>query len=241
MLHRTKKSNNTFGVKYFSLHIKVIILYIKAMINDLKQIFGDFFEDELLQEINQVGTYKEIGEGNKILEIGDYIRSMPLLISGAIKILKEDFDGDELLLYFIEKGDTCAMTLTCCLGQTKSEIRAIAETDVKFIMIPVQKMEEWSAKYKSWRNFVFNSYHNRLNDMLDTIDSIAFLKMDERLLKYLSDKARISGDGIVHNTHQEIAYDLHTSRVVVSRLLKKLENLEKIELHRNYIVIKNLD
>lgn len=211
------------------------------MINNIKEAFGHIFESDLIHEINQVATCKEISEGQKILGIGEYIRSMPLLLSGAVKILKEDSEGDELLLYFIEKGDTCAMTLTCCLGQTKSEIRAVAETDVRLLMIPVQKMEEWSAKYKSWRNFVFNSYHNRLNDMLDTIDSIAFLKMDERLLKYLSDKARISGDGIVHNTHQEIAYDLHTSRVVVSRLLKKLENLEKIELHRNYIVIKNLD
>ena len=156
------------------------------------------------------------------------------------RILREDKEGDELLLYFLEKGDTCAMTLSCCLGDKKSEIRAVSETKAKLIMIPIQKMEEWSTKYKSWRNFVFESYHNRLNEMLTTIDSIAFLKMDERLLKYLGDKARISNDGIVHNTHQEIAYELHTSRVVISRLLKKLENLGKIELHRNYILIKKL-
>jgi len=131
------------------------------------------------------------------------------------------------------------MTLTCCLGQAKSEIRAIAETEAKLIMIPVQKMEEWSAKYKSWRNFVFESYHSRLNEMLDTIDSIAFLKMDERLLKYLNEKARVSKDNTIHNTHQEIACELHTSRVVVSRLLKKLENLGKIELHRNHIIMRN--
>jgi CRP/FNR family transcriptional regulator len=107
-------------------------------------------------------------------------------------------------------------------------------------MVPIQKMEEWSTKYKSWRNFVFESYHNRLNEMLETIDSIAFLKMDERLLKYLNEKARVSDNNIIHNTHQEIAYELHTSRVVISRLLKKLENLGKIELHRNHIVIKDI-
>ena len=105
-------------------------------------------------------------------------------------------------------------------------------------MIPIQKMEEWSGKYQSWRSFVFESYHNRLNEMLFTIDNIAFLKMDERLLKYLDEKSRISPDGIVRNTHQEIAYELHTSRVVISRLLKKLENIGKIELHRNYIVMQ---
>lgn len=209
------------------------------MITELKENYGHLFEDALLSEINQVGTFKEVPAGFKMMEIGDYIKSMPLLVSGAIKIIREDNDGDELLLYFLEKGDTCAMTLTCCLGQAKSEIRAIAETDAKLIMIPVQKMEEWSAKYKSWRNFVFESYHSRLNELLDTIDSIAFLKMDERLLKYLNEKARISKDHTIHNTHQEIAYELHTSRVVISRLLKKLENLGKIELHRNYIIMRN--
>jgi len=210
------------------------------MIQELKRNFGHLFEDSLLHEIDEVGTYKEVEEGIKLIEIGSYVRVMPLLISGAIKVLREDKEGDELLLYFLEKGDTCAMTLNCCLGQTKSEIRAVSETEAKLIMIPIQKMEEWSSKYASWRKFVFSSYHNRLNEMLSTIDSIAFLKMDERLLKYLKDKSRISKDGIVHNTHQEIAYELHTSRVVISRLLKKLENLEKIELHRNSILIKTL-
>ncbi|NNC70572.1 MAG: Crp/Fnr family transcriptional regulator [Flavobacteriaceae bacterium] len=211
------------------------------MILELKENYGHLFENDLINEINQVGTLKEVPEGYKLIEIGDYIRFMPLLVSGVIKILREDNDGDELLLYFLEKGDTCAMTLTCCLGQTKSEIRAIAETDTKLIMIPVQKMEEWSAKYKSWRSFVFESYHNRLNEMLDTIDSIAFLKMDERLLKYLKEKTRLSKDNVIHNTHQQIAYELHTSRVVVSRLLKKLENQGKIKLHRNNIEAVTLD
>ena len=208
------------------------------MIQELKNNYGHLFEDALLNEINQVGTFKEVKEGFKLINIGDYVKSMPLLISGVIKILREDLDGDELLLYFLEKGDTCAMTLTCCIGQTKSEIRAVAEKDTKLIMVPIEKMEEWSAKYKSWRNFVFESYHNRLNEMLETIDSIAFLKMDERLYKYLKEKSRLSNTNTVHNTHQEIAYELHTSRVVISRLLKKLEKLNKIELHRNHIILK---
>jgi CRP/FNR family transcriptional regulator len=108
-------------------------------------------------------------------------------------------------------------------------------------MIPIQKMEVWTSKYKSWRNFVFESYHTRLNEMLHTMDSIAFNNMDERLLNYLKEKARINKDNIIHSTHQEIAYELHSSRVVISRLLKKLENLGSIELHRNHIEIINLD
>jgi len=210
------------------------------MIQELKNNYGHLFEDALLNEINQVGTFKEVPEGFKMMEIGDYVKAMPLLVSGVIKILRKDTDGDELLLYFLEKGDTCAMTLTCCVAQTKSKIRAIAETDSKLIMIPIKKMEEWSEKYKSWRHFVFESYNNRLNEMLETIDSIAFLKMDERLIKYLVEKVRISKNNTIHKTHQEIAYELHTSRVVISRLLKKLETLGKIELNRSYILIKDI-
>lgn len=210
------------------------------MLNNLKENYTNIFEDELLEEINQVGTLKEVKEGEKLIEIGDYVRAMPLLISGVIKILREDEDGDELLLYFLERGDTCAMTLTCCLGQTKSEIRAIAEIDTTLIMIPIQKMEEWTCKYKSWRNFVFQSYHARLTEMLETIDSIAFLKMDERLVKYLQNKQKVTNDSLINSTHQEIAYELHTSRVVVSRLLKKLESLGKIALYRNSIKIISL-
>jgi CRP/FNR family transcriptional regulator len=207
------------------------------MIQELRDNYGHLFEDELLEEISRVGTFKEVPEGYKLMEIGQYIKSMPLLIDGAIKIMRDDDDGDELLLYFLERGDTCAMTLSCCLGDTKSEIRAIAELDTKLIMIPVEKMEEWTAKYKSWRNFVFESYHNRLMEMFETIDSIAFLKMDERLLKYLLDKVKITNSETIRATHQEIAHELHTSRVVVSRLLKTLENQGRIELFRNNIKV----
>lgn len=210
------------------------------MLHNLKKNFTNIFEDDLIEEINRVGFLKEIKEGEKVIEIGDYVRSMPLLISGAIKILREDDKGDELLLYFLERGDTCAMTLTCGLGQTKSEIRAIAELDTSLIMIPIQKMEEWTGKYKSWRNFVFQSYHERLTEMLETIDSIAFLNMDERLVKYLQSKQKVTNDSLINSTHQEIAYELHTSRVVVSRLLKKLESLGKIELYRSSIKIVSL-
>ncbi|GGD24131.1 Crp/Fnr family transcriptional regulator [Flavobacterium orientale] len=198
----------------------------------IRDTYGFVFEDQLITEIAEVSLLKDFEEGDVLIDFGDYIKKMPLLIEGAIKILREDFDEGELLLYFIEKGDTCAMTMACCLGQTKSEIRAVAETKGKVIMIPVQKMEEWLGKYKSWRNYVFNSYNNRLKEMLLAIDNLAFMNMDERLLNYLHDKSKINKSKEIHATHQDIAYDLHTSRVVVSRLLKALENKGKLRLHR---------
>lgn len=198
----------------------------------LKTTYGFIFEDNLIDEIAEVSLLRDFNEGDVLIDFGDYIKKMPLLIEGAIKILREDFDEGELLLYFIEKGDTCAMTMACCMGETKSEIRAVAETNGKVIMIPVHKMEEWLGKYKSWRNYVFNSYNNRLKEMLNAIDNLAFMNMDERLMNYLIDKSKINHSKEIHTTHQEIAYDLHTSRVVVSRLLKALENGGKIRLHR---------
>lgn len=131
------------------------------------------------------------------------------------------------------------MSMACCIGDTKSEIKAVAETDGQVVMIPVMYMELWLGKYKSWRNYVFASYNNRLKEMLTAIDNLAFMNMDERLINYLFDKAKINNSKEIHNTHQEIAYDLHTSRVVISRLLKALENEGKIRLNRASIELLN--
>jgi CRP/FNR family transcriptional regulator len=208
--------------------------------DDLITNFGYFFEEELIKEINTFGNQKSISKNETIIDIGDYIKFMPLLLKGAIKILREDANGDELVLYYLEKGDTCAMTLSCCLGQTKSKIRAVTETDVELIMIPKEKMGDWFGKYKSWQSFILQSYHSRMDELLEALDTIAFLKMDERLFKYLKDKAMVTHNDTIITTHKEIAEDLHTSRVVISRLLKKLENESKIILFRNSIKILEL-
>ncbi len=210
------------------------------MKEELLATFSNHFEKPLIDEIMEEGRLMEVPAGETIMDIGQYIRSMPLLLSGAIKVLREDEEGDELLLYYLEQGETCSVTMACCMGQTKSEIRAITETDSRLVMVPVQKMEEWMGKYKGWRNYVFESYQNRLNELLQTVDSIAFKNLDQRLVDYLKKKVEVTNDNQIRNTHQEIAYDLHTSRVVVSRLLKKLEKMKKLELHRNYIQIVNL-
>lgn len=199
------------------------------------EAYGSIFEPQLIEEIEQVASLIDFKEGDRLIEIGQYIKQMPLLLSGAIKILREDKEEGELLLYFLEKGDTCAMTLACCMGDTKSQIRAIAETSGTVAMLPVGKMEEWLGRYKSWRNFVFSSYNKRLGEMLSAIDNLAFMKMDERLRNYLKEKAKVNKSMMLVNTHQEIAYELNTSRVVISRLLKALENEGLIKLNRNTI------
>ncbi len=205
---------------------------LKELINDA---YGGIFEKELIDEIIQVVTLIDFREGDVLIDFGQYIKTMPLLISGAIRIMREDFDEGELLLYFLEKGDTCAMTLACCIGDKKSEIRAVAENHGLVAMVPVQKMEEWMGRYKSWRSFVFESYNNRFNELLSAIDNIAFMHMDERLVNYLEETAKVNNSTLIQKTHQEIAHTLNSSRVVISRLLKALENQGKIKLNRNNI------
>lgn len=206
--------------------------------NKLEETYPLTFEEDLLNEINSLGTLVHFKANDVLIDLNQYIKGMPILISGAIKILREDQNDGEFLLYFLEKGDTCAMTMACCLGNKQSQIKAIAETDGELIMIPIQKMEEWLAKYSSWRNFIFNSYNNRLEEMLGAIDNLAFNDMNHRLKKYLLDIATINQGKQVNKTHQEIAYALNTSRVVISRLLKALEKEGFLTLNRNVITIK---
>jgi len=210
------------------------------MLADFNFNYKHLFEEELQTEILSIGAYKKVNEGVVLIDIGNEIKFMPLVISGAIKILREDENGDELALYFIEQGDTCAMTITCCLGSTKSNIRAITERDTTLLMIPVQKIGDWMQKYQSWQHFILQSYHERMQELLKAIDTIAFLSMDERLLKYLKDKAIVNKSELIQVTHKEIANDLHTSRVVISRLLKALEKKGKIALQRNQIHVLEL-
>ena len=196
------------------------------------------FEDELLNEIDELGSLVDFKANDVMIDLNQFIKGMPILLSGAIKIMREDFDEGELLLYFLEKGDTCAITMACCLGDKQSKIRAVAETDGELVMIPIVKMDEWLAKYPSWRRFIFDSYNNRMEEMLVAIDNLAFNDMNERLKKYLLDVASINKGKVVVKTHQEIAYELNTSRVVISRLLKALEKEGFLQLNRNEITIK---
>jgi CRP/FNR family transcriptional regulator len=208
---------------------------MKEYKDKLQHHYGSIFEEILLQEIAAVSKYKALAGEASIINLGDTIQYMPLLLKGAIKVLRVDAQGNEVFLYHLEKGGTCAMSLACCLGNKKSEIIALAEEDCELLLIPVQYLSEWLCKYNSWKSFIFNSYHNRLEEMLSVIDSLAFMKMDERLLKYLRDKSKVLGTFDLEITHQSIAIELNTSREVISRLLKKMEHRKLVKLSRNKI------
>ncbi len=203
----------------------------------VQQKFGHTLDASIINEILNVGLFKAFTKDDIIIDINQPILFIPLLLSGNIKIMREDEGGHDLLIYFLEAGETCTMSLTCCMGTSKSKIRAVAEQDSSLVMVPVEKMQDWFHSNESWRNFILESYQTRFDELLEAIDSIAFLKMDERLTKYLNNKAMLNDSNIISIKHQEIAEDLHTSRVVISRLLKQLEKENKIILGRNKIEV----
>lgn len=203
----------------------------------LLENYGYLFEEGLIEEMLTVGRIQELKHGETIIDYGQQVKNMPLLLDGAIKIMRQDSEGEELLLYFLESGDTCTMTMTCCMGNTRSEIRAVAENDSTLMLLPVEKMAEWMKKYPGWMSFVFESYNNRFKELLEAIDSLAFSNMHDRIHRYLKDKVLVAKSTELDVTHQEIANDLHSSRVVISRLLKGMELEGKIKISRNKLEV----
>jgi CRP/FNR family transcriptional regulator, anaerobic regulatory protein len=193
------------------------------------------FEPALLQEIQQFGIWQHFKEGDLIIDYGKYIRMMPIVVKGTIKVYRLDETGKEILLYYLSSNESCSMAYSCCVEAKKSEIKAIAEDDVEIIGIPSIKLDEWLCKYAGWKAYIMRSFNERFTELLKSIESIAFHKLDERLVAYLKEKQRLSGSSVIKASHYLIADELATSRVVISRLLKQLENDKKIILYRNEI------
>lgn len=202
--------------------------------------YSNIFEEELIDEIAKVGHLDTIKSGELLIDIGDDMTHIPLILNGIVKIIRQEKEGEELVLYFLERGDTCAISFVNCINRKKSIFKGVVEQEVEAIFLPVDFIDDWLQKYKSWRRFIIDSYHFRLIEMVESIDSLAFMKLEQRMFKYLTDKVKITKENILDITHQEIATDLNSSRVVVSRLLKQLENEGKIVMRRNRIIIEHI-
>ena len=213
-----------------------------AETNSIKTFLHTYFpqisEPALIEEIQQHASIYEFKAGEIIMDFGSYVKMVPLVLEGSIKVMRQGNDGNELLLYFLNDGDTCSMSFTCCMTDKQSEIKTVAEEDTKLLGIPIKYVDEWMTRYKSWKNFVMLSYDNRLLEMVKTIDNMAFKNLDGRLWEYLKKKSLAIKNDVISTTHQEIAYDLNASREAISRLLKELEKIGHIQLGRNLIRIK---
>ncbi|MEY4792020.1 MAG: hypothetical protein RIT34_827 [Bacteroidota bacterium] len=205
----------------------------------LQDHLGYLLEAELLEQMAQVAKIRETTTDEIIVHVGDHLQMIPIVIEGSIKISRENENGEELLLYYIEGGDTCAMSLQCCTRKIDSQIKATSMEPSFLLMFPAEYMENWLDQFKSWRQYILNSYHTRMLELMESIDAIAFMNLDQRLLRYLSDQAKILGSTEINLTHQQVADDLHSSRVVISRLLKQLETKGEIKLLRNKIILMN--
>jgi CRP/FNR family transcriptional regulator, anaerobic regulatory protein len=201
----------------------------------LQQEFGGLFEQNLLDELAEISNYMEIDDGYVLMRPGGYVRSVPIILQGSIKISRADIDGREALLYYLGGLDSCAMSLTCCLNRRQSEITAVADERTRLILVPIENVEEWMNKYSSWKRYVFATYQKRFDDLLVAIDQIAFMKLDERLMALLQRKSKQCLCTVFNVTHEELANELATSREVISRLLKQLEKLGRVKLARNRI------
>lgn len=202
---------------------------------DTETSFESTFEPALIKEMQEFGELQYFKEADIIMDYGKYIRMMPIILKGTIKVYRRDDSGKELLLYYLSSNESCSMAYSCCVEAKKSEVKAIAEEDVELLAIPHDKLDEWLCKYPSWKNYLMRSFNERFLELLRSIESIAFHKLDERLIAYLKEKKRLSGSNVIRASHYLIADELATSRVVVSRLLKQLENDGKILLYRNEI------
>lgn len=200
-----------------------------------------FFEKELINDISEVGEIKSFKPGEVLMKTGQNIRSTVLIVSGLVKIFREDEEGNEFFMYYLEAGKACALSMICAIRHEKSEIMAKTVTDAEAIIIPLNFMDEWMNKYKTWSHFVLQSYRSRFEELLVTIDHIAFRNMDERLVFYLKRHKEKYKDNIIPITHTEIAHELSSSREVITRLLKKLADKGMIKLSRQSIEIMDLD
>jgi len=198
-------------------------------------IFKSIFEPQLIQEIQQFGILQTFKEGDLIMDYGKYVRMMPIVLKGTVKVYRLDEKENEILLYYLSSNESCSMAYSCCLEAKKSEVKAVAEDNVELIAIPHVKLDDWLCTYPSWKNYIMRSFNERFIELLKSIESIAFHKLDERLIGYLKEKQRLSGSSVIKASHGLIADELATSRVVISRLLEQLENDKKIILYRNEI------
>ncbi len=193
-----------------------------------------FKDQKLLEEIDKYCRHKQLDKDQVMMSPGDDVVFVPIVVRGAVRVMRQNEQGQEVFLYHIYPGETCAMALNCCQAGRKSMIKAVAEDETEIIQVPVKLIDEWS-KYPEWRAFINNTYGSRFTELLNVIDLIAFSNMDKQLLHYLNERSRALNTKALYITHQEIADELHTHREAISRLLRTMEEKSLVKLGRHTI------
>jgi CRP/FNR family transcriptional regulator, anaerobic regulatory protein len=202
----------------------------------LQQNFPSFSKD-LISDIEANASIQSFKEGEILMRTGQYIKNTVLVLSGKIKIYREGEDGGEFFMYYLQPGQACAISMICATKNEKSQIMAKVDEEAELVMVPLALMDKWMMQHRSWYEFVIDTYRNRFEEVLVVVDNIAFRAMDERLQFYLKKQQASCNCDDIKLSHQEIANDLNTSREVISRLLKKMEQRGLITLHRSHITL----
>jgi CRP/FNR family transcriptional regulator len=195
-----------------------------------------FPEPELVSELNQCRIIN-IPEKEILMKEGDYIQLIPLVLKGEVRVIRTDESGKEILLYHISNGESCVLTISSTLTYNRSKALAETSKDTLAILITPEQVRSWMLKYSSFREYVFQLYHQRFSELIDLFDALAFRRVDERLIEKIREKSKAQNSNIIPLTHQQLANELGTAREVISRLLKHLERQGKIKNHRGKIEI----
>ena len=204
-----------------------------------KNLFAQF-EPELQKKIQQVGHIRKFKEEEFLMYTGQPIHSAVLVVEGIIKVFREDDEGNEIFMYNLHPGEACAISMTCAARNLNSQVMAKALVDTTVISIPIELMDEWAGKYKSWYQFVLGTYRNRFEELLEMLDQIAFKNLDERLLWYLRQHQKSLKSNTIKISFTQMALELNSSREVISRLMKKLADQGQIKLVKNQVEIIHL-
>jgi CRP/FNR family transcriptional regulator len=194
---------------------------------------------ELKAKLSELGFQKTFEENEVILRESSYIKAIPIVLQGSLRVMRTEEDGRELLLYYIKAGESCIMSFLGGIHDDTSKINAVAEEKTELLLIPIDKISLLVKDFPEWLDYIFKLYHKRFEELLDVVDAIAFKKLDERILDFVKNKAKLSNSKVINLTHEQIANELGSARVVVSRLLKQLESEGVVELGRNKITLCN--
>jgi len=192
---------------------------------------------EIIEKLHEYGKLKTFAEGEVVLNENAYIRAIPIVTSGSIRVIRRDEDGREILLYYFTAGESCIMSFLGGMHRDCSKLRAIAEEESEILFIPIDKVTLLIKEYPEWLDYIFRLYHKRFEELLEVVNAVAFKKMDERLLAFIKKKSELTKSHTLYVTHEQLANELATARVVISRLLKQMEGEGLVILGRNKITL----
>ena len=198
-------------------------------------ILKDIFHSDLVKEIEDSGNLKQFSAGDVIVNMDSYIKHIPVVISGSMKVIRTEEDGREILLYYLTPGESCIVSILAGMKNETSKIKAIVEEDAEIMLIPADKAKEWVRKYPEWTDFIFNLYQKRFEELLEVVNSVAFQKIDTRLLHLIKQKTQLYQSKEISVTHQQLADELGITREATSRVLKQMEKENLLILSRNKI------